>query len=151
MLEGVEREDFGYAAADTSSKSSSWGGAVSSSAHWSISAAAAEHSITIRSASKAWNIAGLKCAQVIATNHADAALWRTLPVFKVAHPTPLGIVASTAAYVSGGPWLRELTNYLDGNRRFLGKLLAVEIPEIEYRASEGTFLTWLDCRGARDR
>jgi len=110
-----------------------------------VSDATAEHTLTITSASKAWNIAGLKCAQVVATNHADAKRWRNLPVFQIAGPTPLGIATSTAAYAAGGPWLAELVAYLDGNRRMLGDLLAAELPEITFHAPEATFLAWLDC------
>ncbi len=110
-----------------------------------VSAAAAEHTVTVTSASKAWNIAGLKCAEVIMTNHADAARWRALPVFAVHGPTPLGIAASTAAYRDGGPWLDDLVRYLDGNRRLLGELVRAELPDIAYRAPEGTYLAWLDC------
>jgi cystathionine beta-lyase len=83
----------------------------------SVSAGAAQHTITVTSASKAWNLAGVKCAQVVVTNHDDAVRWRTLPVFKVAGPTPIGIAASTAAYGSGRAWLDGLVAYLDGNRR----------------------------------
>ena len=110
-----------------------------------MSATAAEHTVTVTSASKAWNLAGLKCAQVVTTNHADAARWRTLPVFKVAGPTPLGIAASVAAYRSGGPWLADLTAYLDGNRRHLADVLAAEMPEVVCRPPEATYLAWLDC------
>lgn len=110
-----------------------------------VSDAAAEHTVTVTSASKAWNIAGLKCAQVVMTNHADAARWRDLPVFAVAGPTPLGIAASTAAYRDGLPWLRDLVGYLDGNRRRLGQLLEAELPDVVCRAPDGTYLAWLDC------
>lgn len=110
-----------------------------------VSDAAAEHTLTITSASKAWNLAGLKCAQVVATNHADAKRWRSLPVFQVAGPTPLGIATSTAADAAGGPWLDELVAYLDGNRRMLSDLLAAELPEIACHLPEATFLAWLDC------
>ena len=110
-----------------------------------VSAAAADHTVTVTSASKAWNIAGLKCAQIVTSNHADAKVWRGLPVFRVAGPTPLGIAASTAAYRDGRPWLRELLAYLDGNRARLGELLVAHVPGVEYRAPEATYLAWLDC------
>jgi cystathionine beta-lyase len=112
----------------------------------SVSEGAANHTITVTSASKAWNVAGLKCAQVIVSNHADAVVWRRLPVFKVAGATPLGIAASTAAYTEAREWRTELVAYLDGNRRFLGELLAHSLPGVEYRAPDATFLAWLDCR-----
>ncbi len=112
-----------------------------------VSEGAAEHTVTLTSASKAWNLAGLKCAQVIVSNHSDAKRWRELPVFQVAGPTPLGIAASTAAYRAGQEWLRDLVAYLDGNRRRLGELIAAELPGVVYRAPDATYLAWLDCAG----
>ena len=82
-----------------------------------VSEAAADHAVTVTSASKAFNLAGLKCAQVVATNHADAARWRRLRVFEVAGPTPLGIAATTAAYRDGGSWWRDLVAYLEATAR----------------------------------
>jgi cystathionine beta-lyase len=82
----------------------------------SVSDAAARHSVTVTSASKAFNVAGLKCAQLIATNHDDARRLRALQVHEVPGPTPIGIAASTAAYRDGGAWLDELIVYLAGNR-----------------------------------
>jgi cystathionine beta-lyase len=110
-----------------------------------VSDAAAGHAITVTSASKAFNLAGLKCAQVIASNHDDAARWRALRVFEVAGPTPVGIAASVAAYSAGRPWLHELVAYLDGNRRALAELLAEHLPGVRCRRPEATFLAWLDC------
>jgi cystathionine beta-lyase len=110
-----------------------------------VSDAAAAHTITITSASKAFNLAGLKCAQVVASNHTDAARWRELRVFETAGPTPIGIAASVAAYRDGGDWLRGLVMYLDHNRGALGDLLAANVPAIAYRPPEATFLSWLDC------
>jgi cystathionine beta-lyase len=110
-----------------------------------VSDAAADHSITVTSASKAFNLAGLKCAQVVATNHADAARWRSLQVHEVLGPTPLGIAATIAAYRDSNSWLRDLTVYLEGNRRALGDLLAVHVPGVALRPAEATFLAWLDC------
>jgi cystathionine beta-lyase len=112
-----------------------------------VSDAAADHSITVTSASKAFNLAGLKCAQVVATNHADAARWRTLQVHEVAGPTPLGVTATAAAYRDSGAWLDDLTEYLDGNRRALVDLLARELPAVRVRLPEATYLAWLECSG----
>jgi cystathionine beta-lyase len=110
-----------------------------------ISDVAAAHTITVTSASKAFNLAGLRCAQVVASNHADAARWRELRVFEVAGPTPIGIAASVAAYRDGGEWLQQLREYLDGNRRRLVDLLADAVPGVTCRMPEATFLAWLDC------
>ncbi|MDQ2679070.1 MAG: aminotransferase class I/II-fold pyridoxal phosphate-dependent enzyme [Actinomycetota bacterium] len=111
----------------------------------SVGDAAADHAVTITSASKAWNLAGLRCAQVIASNHDDAAAWRRLPLFAVHGPTPLGIAASTAAYHDGGDWLLALRGRLDENRRLLDGLLRSELAGVTWHGAEATFLAWLDC------
>jgi cystathionine beta-lyase len=111
----------------------------------SVSDATAAHTVTVTSASKAFNLAGLKCAQIVASNHDDAARWRSLAVFEVAGPTPLGIAASTAAYRDGRDWLHALVRYLDENRRTLVRLLADALPPVDCRLPEATFLAWLDC------
>ena len=111
----------------------------------SVSPAASEHTVTVTSASKAWNLAGMKCAQIVMSNHDDASTWRRLPIFQVAGPTPLGIAASTAAYRLGGPWRHDLLSYLDGNRRLLADLIADRLPHVGYDPPEATYLAWLDC------
>jgi cystathionine beta-lyase len=110
-----------------------------------VSEATAHHAITVTSASKAFNLAGLKCAQVVTSNHDDAARWRALRVFEVPGPTPIGIAASIAAYRDGGAWLDELVTYLDENRHRLLELLAAELPGVVCHLPEATFLAWLDC------
>jgi cystathionine beta-lyase len=110
-----------------------------------VSDASAAHAITVTSASKAFNLAGLKCAQVVASNHEDAARWRGLRVFEVPGPTPLGIAASTAAYRDGGPWLDELVGYLAANVARLGELLVDELAGVGWHRPQATFLAWLDC------
>jgi len=110
-----------------------------------VSTAAADHSVTVTSASKAWNIPGLKCAQVITTNHADAAVWRGFGVFTVPGPTPIGIAASTAAYTDGDGWRTDLLDHLGPNRRRLADLVAEELPGVGFRVPDATYLAWLDC------
>ena len=111
----------------------------------SVSEAAAEHAVTVTSASKAFNIPGLKCAQIVTTNHADAARWRALPLLQAPGPAPLGIAASVAAYRAGRPWLADLRAYLDGNRRRLRELLTEHVPSVVGTVPEATYLAWLDC------
>lgn len=113
----------------------------------SISPATAAHTITAASASKAWNLPGLKAAQVILTNDADAQTWARPEVAWAEHGTAnLGVVATTAAFDDGREWLAETLDYLDGNRRLLGELLSEHIPAMGYRAPEGTYIAWMDAR-----
>ena len=112
----------------------------------SISEVAAGHTVTATSASKAWNLPGTKCAQLVLSNDADAETWAQVGRRFEHGASNLGVVANIAAYEEGGPWLDEVLMYLDGNRRLLGELLADRIPEIGHVAPEGTYLAWLDCR-----
>ncbi|MET0147338.1 MAG: aminotransferase class I/II-fold pyridoxal phosphate-dependent enzyme [Ilumatobacteraceae bacterium] len=113
----------------------------------SVSDVAASHAVTATSASKAWNLPGLKCAQLIISNDADAALWGEVGLVVAHGASNLGVVATTAAFASGGEWLGGILDYLDGSRLLLADLLAEHLPAIGYAPPEGTYLTWLDCRG----
>jgi len=116
----------------------------------SISEVTAGHTVTAVSASKAWNIPGLKCAQLIVSNDADYDVMGEI-AFIVSHgaATP-GVLANTAAYSEGGPWLQDVLSYIDRNRSLLSDLLATHLPEVRYREPEGTYIAWLDCRGLPD-
>jgi cystathionine beta-lyase len=112
----------------------------------SLSPVTAGHTVTAASASKAWNLPGLKAAQFLVSNDADAAHWAKVGFFAGHGAANLGVVANTAAYDGGERWLDGVLGYLDGNRRLLGELLAERLPEVGYTAPEGTYLAWLDCR-----
>lgn len=113
----------------------------------STSPAAAAHTLTAVSASKAWDLPGLKCGQVILTNPDDAPVWvEVATVGGAPGASTLGAVAATAAYRSGGPWLDEVLGYLDRSRHRLAELVTEHLPQVWYRPPEGTYLAWLDCR-----
>lgn len=110
----------------------------------SVSQAAAAHTVTGTSASKAWNIPGLKTAQLITSNDADQQLYTRFG-FAVQHgAATLGVVASTAAYRSGKPWLTDVIEYLDGSRRQLASLVDEHLPGAVYRVPEATYIGWID-------
>jgi cystathionine beta-lyase len=112
----------------------------------SLSPRTAGHTVTATSASKAWNLPGLKAAQLLLSNADDAAHWAEAGfLFGHGASTP-GVLANTVAYEDGGPWLDGVLRYLDGNRRLLAELLADRLPQIRYTPPEGTYLAWLDCR-----
>src|SRR5499427_9495126 len=84
-----------------------------------LSGQAAAHAVTATSASKGWNLPGLKCAQLILTNEADAANW-TENGFMLEHgASTLGVRATIAAYRDGGAWLADAVGYLDSSRQLL--------------------------------
>jgi len=110
----------------------------------SISEAAANHTITSTSTSKAWNMAGLKSAQIIFSNEADFTAWKNDYWWAEHGASTFGIAANAAAYRLGGEWLDEVLAYLDGNRQRMAELLAEHLPEVTYIMPEGTYLAWLD-------
>lgn len=112
----------------------------------SISDEAAGHTITAIAASKAWNLAGLKCAQIVLSNDADAATWETDGMWAGHGASTLGVIGSIAAYNTGQEWLDGVIDYLDGNRRLLASAVEEQLPGVTYAMPEGTYLAWLDFR-----
>jgi cystathionine beta-lyase len=112
----------------------------------SVSPAAAAHTLTVTAASKAWNLPGLKCAQVITNSDADEKVWQGIPPIKNDGPSTFGIVASIAAYRDGEPWLTAVLAHLDRNRALLADLLATHLPGVGYAPPAATYLAWLDFR-----
>lgn len=104
-----------------------------------------EDAFSLTSASKAWNLAGLKAAIAVAGSEAAADLHR-MPEEAGHGPSHLGVIAHTAAFDAGGPWLDTLLGALDDNRALLGRLLAEHLPQVRHIRPQGTFLAWLDCR-----
>ncbi|MEU6917923.1 MalY/PatB family protein [Streptomyces olindensis] len=110
-----------------------------------LSVPGGERGLSLMSASKAWNLAGLKAALALAGPGAAADLAR-MPE-EVGHgPSHVGVIAHTAALRDGVPWLDALLAGLDTNRRLLADLLAEHLPAIRYRPGDATYLAWLDCR-----
>lgn len=105
----------------------------------------AARSVTFVSASKAWNIPGLKCAIAIAGGPEPWKALRELPAEISIGTSLLGIAANIAAFRDGEPWLADTLDYLDGNRRFLAELLRERLPKVTYAMPEATYLAWLDC------
>ncbi|MDH2445521.1 aminotransferase class I/II-fold pyridoxal phosphate-dependent enzyme [Amnibacterium sp. CER49] len=112
----------------------------------SVSDAAAAHALTAISASKAFDLPGLKCAQLVLSNDADAERFVDVGAFAAHGASGFGVIANTAAYRGGGAWLDDVLGYLDGNRRRFGELLAERLPQVGYRRPEGTYIAWLDIR-----
>lgn len=115
-----------------------------------LSVVGAEDAFALVSASKGWNLAGLKAALVkaalvIAGPDAAGDLAR-LPE-EVGHgPSHLGVIAHSSAFRDGGDWLDALLCGLDDNRELLEKLIAEHLPGTTLCRPEGTYLAWLDCR-----
>ncbi|HZK06314.1 MAG TPA: aminotransferase class I/II-fold pyridoxal phosphate-dependent enzyme [Actinomycetaceae bacterium] len=115
----------------------------------STSEAAARHTVTAASASKAWNLPGLKTAQIIFSNESDAALWREVGMFIEHGASNAGLVANAAAYRHGEPWLNEVLAYLDETRTWFAAEIAERLPGSFVSVPEGTYLSLVDFRGVQ--
>ena len=103
--------------------------------------------VSLVSASKAFNLAGLKCAQMVAGSQATAdRLRERMPMEVTYSSSHLGVIAQIAAYTDGDGWLDETLARISDNAALLGELLAREIPAIRYTPPEASYLAWLDCR-----
>jgi cystathionine beta-lyase len=101
--------------------------------------------VALSSASKAWNLPGLKCAVAVAGTERMRMRLSALPAELPWRAGNLGVVASIAAFEQGGPWLRDVLDYLDGNRRLLTELVARDLPGVRYVEPQAGYLAWLDC------
>ncbi|MDQ0893181.1 MalY/PatB family protein [Agromyces ramosus] len=109
-----------------------------------VSETAREHGIAITSASKSFNIAGLKSALVVTASERADRVRQQLPYEVEWRMGQFGAIASIAAFREGGPWLDGVLASLDDNRRLLADLIADELPGVRYRIPDATYLAWLD-------
>ncbi|MBH0084247.1 MalY/PatB family protein [Salinibacterium sp. SWN167] len=116
----------------------------------SVSDAGARVAITATSTSKAFNLPGLKCAQIILSNDADRTLWETIGWMASHGASTPGMRLNTAAYLGGEPWLGEVREYIEGNIEYARAALAELLPEARMAPMQGTYLSWLDLRAYSD-
>ena len=103
-----------------------------------------QRSIVFTSASKGWNIAGLKCGVAVAGAPQYARMLTERVEALLAGN--IGVLANVAAFTDGLPWLDALIGQLDRNRGVLADLLAERLAGVGYVPPEASFLAWLDCR-----
>jgi cysteine-S-conjugate beta-lyase len=110
-----------------------------------LSVSGTANAFALQSASKAWNLAGLKAAVALAGPDAASDIAQ-LPAEVAAGASHVGVMAHTAALREGVNWLDRMLAGLDRNRHLLADLLAQQLPAIGYRPAESTYLAWFDCR-----
>ena len=111
----------------------------------SLGGAAAEQGVTLASASKAFNIAGLKGAVAVAGSASRQRLLTRLPSSCQYGAGLFGVLASLAAWSSGDEWLDALIRQLDHVRAEFGRLLGERLPRARYVPPEASYLAWVDC------
>lgn len=106
----------------------------------------ADHAVAVVAASKAFNTAGLRCAQIVTADPSVVRRLTDAPMARNDSWSTLGVTASVAAYRHCDEWLSALISRLDGQRELLGHLLREHLPEARMRPLEATYLAWIDLR-----
>jgi len=109
-----------------------------------VSTAAQRVGITVTSASKTFNLAGLKCALIITQDEKLKERINSMPVSVAFRASLFGAVAAAAAMSESQDWLNNLIYTLDQNRKLLRNLIDSKAPAIGYREPDFGYLAWLD-------
>lgn len=97
------------------------------------------------SPSKAFNIAGLQIANIVAPSEpVRAVIDRAINDNEVCDVNPFGVTALIAAYNHGAPWLDALRDYISGNYAMLLDFFTTELPSLKVCSLESTYLAWVD-------
>lgn len=111
-----------------------------------VSEEAGQKCVVCVSPSKAFNIAGLQIANIIAPDEETRArIDKAININEVCDVNPFGVVATIAAYNEGEDWLRQLIEYLKGNYLYMSEYCKEFLPEFPLTRLEATYLVWMDC------
>lgn len=112
----------------------------------SLSDAFLHRSVTCVSPSKAFNIAGLQIANIVAfDNDLRSRIDKAININEVCDVNPFGVAATIAAYNEGEEWLNQLVDYLHDNYEAMAEFCRRELPEYPITRLESTYLVWMDC------
>ena len=101
--------------------------------------------VSLVSASKAWNIAGAKCAQIVAGSQRVADILAERVPLEVTYATGhFGVLAAIAAYRGGGPWLEQVRAQIAANAQAIHACVVASMPEVRYAAPASSYLGWMD-------
>ncbi|MFT4163985.1 MAG: aminotransferase class I/II-fold pyridoxal phosphate-dependent enzyme [Microlunatus sp.] len=111
-----------------------------------LSVPGTERAYALHSASKTFNLPGLKAGLIVPGTDAIGELTEGLPTMVDMSASTMGILAHAVALNEGRDWLAAHLSGLTANRAVLADLLAEQLPEVRWREPEATYLAWLDCR-----
>jgi cystathionine beta-lyase len=111
-----------------------------------LSPALADRTVSLYSATKSFNLPGLRCAFAA---FGSAALFERfslrIPPRLLGDPNVFGMDATLAAWEHGDEWFSLVRSYLQRSRDHILKRVAAELPGISLYKPEATYLAWLDC------
>jgi cystathionine beta-lyase len=112
----------------------------------SLGAEIAARTVTLNSATKSFNIPGLRCALIaFGTEDLRHRFHQRVPLKLTGSANIVGVDATVAAWSECQPWLDAVMQHLLEARNRVKDVLAVEAPAIRLHAPEATYLAWLDC------
>ncbi|MFJ4655324.1 MalY/PatB family protein [Nocardia sp. NPDC088792] len=112
----------------------------------SVSDDARRWGFSFLSASKGWNLAGLKATVIVTADRAPRRYVDRLSPHCLYRTGHLGVIATVAALNEGDPWLAEVLDILDRNRVLLAELLEKHLPVAQCIPAQASFLAWIDLR-----
>lgn len=113
-----------------------------------LAAAAGALSVTVTSASKGWNLAGTKCAAIVAADDRAHRLLEELPPEVLTRTSILGVYSGIAAFTEARGWLDRAVAQIEANQALLVHLLDARAPRVRYTPGSAGYLAWLDLREA---
>lgn len=103
--------------------------------------------VSLTSASKSFNLAGLQQAVLFTRNQAlKQRLAATLHNVGVVQGNVFAMTATQAAYAHGDPWLDGLMAYLKAGEALVRRELSARLPEAVLSPMTATYLGWMDLR-----
>jgi cysteine-S-conjugate beta-lyase len=113
--------------------------------HIPLGTLASDRVVTLTSASKSFNLAGLHYAVSHIGSASVATALRALPERLQGEPGMMGVIAAHAAWTRGEPWLDAVRAQLAMMRDLTTRLVNERLPGVNMVAPEATYLAWLDC------
>lgn len=110
----------------------------------SVSEAARETGVCITSASKSFNLAGLKSSIIVTDSKAMQAKMQKVPAALHWRSGILGAFAGAEAFANCGDWLDSANAQNKASRDLLTQLMAEQLPGVGYWVAEAGYLAWLD-------
>lgn len=110
-----------------------------------VAAAAGARGICVTSASKGWNLAGAKCALLIAADERSFDILNRFPDEVTCRTSILGLHANVAAFASTD-WLDQTIARIVANDTLLSTLVAENLPGVVYHRPQASYLGWIDFR-----
>lgn len=111
----------------------------------SINEKIAQQTITLNSAGKTFNIAGLNCAYAISKNTDLLNKFKQIAIKReIQSINFFGYIATKAAYENGAVFVKELKDYIMKNILFTKNYFEQNNTKINFHIPEATYLIWLD-------